>query len=232
MNKFYIVKVNNTLIPIQIVKKKKINKITIKPDPLKGQIVVSTPRFSTYNFAMSFVKKNIDWVHDVFYEHKKQNSITGLKTITLIDKEYNVNCQESEKNKIKITENAIDIWYQNIEKGQNMFFNKIKNFAKEEIIKVVDEFCKELGVEYNRISIKDTNSRWGSCSKEKNLNFSWRIILAPRFAFLSVCAHEVCHLVHMNHSKEFWECLEKLYPNYKEGHKFMKENANAIKTLI
>ncbi len=232
MNKFYIVKVNDTLIPIQIIKKKKINKITIKPDPLKGQIVVSTPKYSTYNFAMSFVKKNINWIHDVFYEHKKQNSINDLKAITLAGKEYSIHYQESDQNKIKIIDNIIDIRVQETEKGQAMFFNKIKKLAKEEITKVVNEFCQELGVSYNRISVKDTNSRWGSCSKAKNLNFSWRIILAPEFAFRSVCAHEVCHLVHMNHSKEFWQCLEQLCPNYKEGHKFMQENSNIIKTLI
>ncbi len=232
MNKFYIVKVNDKLIPIQIIKKKKINKITIKPDPLKGQIVVSTPKYSTYNFAMSFVKKHIDWVHDIFDEHKKQNSIADLKTITLAGKEYHINYQEKDINKIKIIDNTIYITCNNIEKGQTMFFNKIKKLAKAEITKVVDNFCQELGVSYNRISIKDTNSRWGSCSKEKNLNFSWRIVLAPEFAFHSVCAHEVCHLLHMNHSQEFWQCLEKLCPNYKEGHKFMEENSNTIKTLV
>ncbi len=67
----------------------------------------------------------------------------------------------------------------------------------------------------NRISIKNTKSRWGSCSKKGNLNFNYKIVLLPQDLADYVIVHELCHLGEFNHSKKFWKLVELTIPNYK-----------------
>ena len=64
-----------------------------------------------------------------------------------------------------------------------------------------------------RVSVKDTRSRWGSCAANRNLSFSWRLVMAPRFVQDYVAAHEVAHLRHMNHGPRFWALVEELTPH-------------------
>lgn len=85
-----------------------------------------------------------------------------------------------------------------------------------------------VGVEYNKIHIKDQKSRWGSCSGKGNLNFNWRLIMAPEAVLDYVVIHELCHLIHMNHSPEFWKLVERMCPAYKEQKRWLKINGEML----
>src|SRR5437870_2572055 len=74
-------------------------------------------------------------------------------------------------------------------------------------------YAAELGVAIKRICVRDQSSRWGSCSNTGVLSFSWRLILAPSFVLDYLAAHEVCHLVELNHSARFWRLVKRLYPD-------------------
>ena len=72
-------------------------------------------------------------------------------------------------------------------------------------------YADRLGKPVGRITLRDTRSRWGSCSSEGNLNYSWRLIMAPAHVLDYVAAHEVAHLQEMNHSQAFWDVVDRLY---------------------
>jgi len=82
--------------------------------------------------------------------------------------------------------------------------------------------AKAFGAEIEKITIKDTKSRWGSCSATKNIALSWRLILTPSDVAEYVCIHEAAHLLHMNHSKDFWRAVAKLSPHYKAHRHWLK----------
>lgn len=86
------------------------------------------------------------------------------------------------------------------------------------------EYAKNLGVAYNQIRIKDQHTRWGSCSTKHNLNFNWRLVLMPEYILDYVVAHEVAHLIEMNHSAKFWKVVETLYPDWQEARAWLKSN--------
>ena len=100
--------------------------------------------------------------------------------------------------------------------------------AKEIIPERAAYYAPLVGVDYGRITIRHQRTRWGSCSSNKTLSFSWRIMLAPPRVTDYVVIHEVCHLRHMNHSKEFWNMVESLDPDYKEHRRWLKENGNTL----
>ena len=85
-------------------------------------------------------------------------------------------------------------------------------------------FARLMGVSYRNITIREQKTRWGSCSSEKNLNFNWKLILAPPEVLDYVVVHELCHLKEINHSKAFWDEVGKVMPEYETYKLWLKEN--------
>jgi len=89
----------------------------------------------------------------------------------------------------------------------------LKREAQRDLEAASRRYAAELGVAIKRIYVRDQSSRWGSCSNTGVLSFSWRLILAPAFVLDYLAAHEVCHLVELNHSLRFWRLVKRLYPD-------------------
>ncbi|MEN6389354.1 MAG: SprT family zinc-dependent metalloprotease [Syntrophomonas sp.] len=79
----------------------------------------------------------------------------------------------------------------------------------------------------NRVFIKAQRSRWGSCSSLGNLNFNWKIVLLPPAVFDYIIVHEMCHLVYLNHSRQFWNLVASILPNYKESYQWLRKHTPA-----
>ena len=92
----------------------------------------------------------------------------------------------------------------------------LKREARHDLQRSAEAYADELGVKVKRLSIRDQSSRWGSCTSAGSLSFSWRLILAPPFVLDYLAAHEVAHLVEMNHSRRFWRLVFGLCPDLRE----------------
>jgi predicted metal-dependent hydrolase len=88
----------------------------------------------------------------------------------------------------------------------------LKREAKADLEAASRRAADRLGVRIKRVSIRDQASRWGSCSTTGVLSYSWRLVLAPPYVLDYLAAHEVAHLVEMNHSRRFWRLVAKIYP--------------------
>jgi predicted metal-dependent hydrolase len=93
----------------------------------------------------------------------------------------------------------------------------LRREAKRELETASQRFAGELGVGVRRVAVRDQASRWGSCSTAGVLSFSWRLILAPSFVLNYLAAHEVAHLVEMNHSARFWRLVQRLCPDHERA---------------
>ena len=102
--------------------------------------------------------------------------------------------------------------------------NLYRRKAEEILRKRTLYFAKMMGVQFNRITIKEQKTRWGSCSNSHNLNFNWKLVLAPPEVLDYVVVHELCHIKEMNHSNAFWSEVEKVLPDYKTRRTWLKEN--------
>ena len=89
-------------------------------------------------------------------------------------------------------------------------------------------YASLIGVDYNRVTIRHQKTKWGSCSGKKNLNFNCLLLLTPTEVMDSVIVHELCHLKHMNHSKEFWGEVEKIIPDYKTSYTWLKKHGGEL----
>ncbi|MBO0733146.1 MAG: M48 family metallopeptidase [Methylocapsa sp.] len=100
--------------------------------------------------------------------------------------------------------------------------------AKKDIEAAVIRYAQQVGVSPRRISLRDPVSRWGSCSSSGALSFSWRLILAPPFVLDYLAAHEIAHLLHMNHSKLFWEAVERLTTDTRRAEAWLKTQGSGL----
>jgi predicted metal-dependent hydrolase len=104
----------------------------------------------------------------------------------------------------------------------------LKHEAKQELAAASLAYAKTMEVTFRRITVRDQSSRWGSCSTDGNLSYSWRLILAPPFVLDYVAAHEVAHLKYMNHGARYWRLVLSHCPRAKEALHWLRRHGSAL----
>lgn len=89
-------------------------------------------------------------------------------------------------------------------------------------------YAERMGVSYNKITIRDQKTRWGSCSGKGNLNFNWRLVLAPVSVLDYVVVHELAHRKEMNHSSRFWSVVGAIMPDYEIHRSWLRDHGNNL----
>jgi predicted metal-dependent hydrolase len=95
--------------------------------------------------------------------------------------------------------------------------------AKQEIFPVAEDYASKLDVSFRGITVRDQKTRWGSCSSQGRLNFSWRLLMMPKSVFSYIVAHEVAHLRQMNHSAAFWQLVNRINPDVSAAKQWLKD---------
>lgn len=105
---------------------------------------------------------------------------------------------------------------------------KMAETAAQIIPRRVEYYAGLMGVSYNRITIRNQKSRWGSCASGGNLNFNCLLVMTPPEVLDSVVVHELCHRIHPDHSKAFYDAVYKVFPDYDRCDKWLKENGRLL----
>lgn len=104
----------------------------------------------------------------------------------------------------------------------------LKALARERLVAASDRYAAMIGRKVTRVTLRDTRSRWGSCAHDGALMYSWRLVMAPASVLDYVAAHEVAHMVEMNHSDAFWAVVERLYPRWQVQRKWLHNEGQAL----
>jgi len=108
---------------------------------------------------------------------------------------------------------------------------ELRDLADEAVKRIPERvayYAGSMGVTYGRITIRNQKTRWGSCSREGNLNFNCLLMLAPPKVLDYVVVHELCHRKEMNHSSRFWNQVEQVLPDYRQSRQWLKENGGGL----
>lgn len=105
---------------------------------------------------------------------------------------------------------------------------RYRNAARIQFENRVAHFHQITGGNYTSVTIRDQKSRWGSCSSRGTLSFNYRLIFAPPVILDYVVVHELCHLTHMNHSRDFWDMVASVMPEYKLHRTWLKEHGHEL----
>ena len=189
------------------------------------------PKFANFAIAHKFVLEKENWIRSKLARIEYAPDSSQMpKVISILGEEYAISLNNLGIDlPIKIEGKEILISHSISSKNAPVILSRfLKKLAKIEIEKHTQHICQLLDLNYNRIAIKDTITRWGSCSANKNLSFSWRLILAPRNVMEYVVVHEVCHIIEMNHSSRFWNLVYKFCPDYAIAKIWLKRHGKIL----
>lgn len=203
------------------------------------KIVVKAPLYSSTTEVQKLVEKKADWiakkteevkelqkdkpVHhyisgEVFYYRGKPLILNLIinqdRNRIMVKKQAGTLLVVSSTSESDVIKSAVIKWY--------------RERAREVLQQKVSYYQKFIGKSVGDIRIKEQKSRWGSCSNKGNLNFNWKILMAEDDIIDYLVVHELCHRLHMDHSKEFWDSVGKIIPDYKTKEKWLKENGTRL----
>lgn len=103
--------------------------------------------------------------------------------------------------------------------------------ARNRLVTASDHYAAQIGRKVTQVTLRDTRSRWGSCTSDGALMYSWRLIMAPPRVLDYVAAHEVAHMLEMNHSDRFWAVVDRLFPGWQTERAWLKRQGGALQSI-
>jgi predicted metal-dependent hydrolase len=205
-------------------------RIALRLDPRKKMVHLVIPRKASLRKAYNFANDNREWIQSKIQTLTEAVPFLDGAEIPFLGqfRTISVNYDSTlKRTSISLKENEI-IVSTNKEDPSSRIERFLIKKAGEELKKMANEKAKAIGKKIAEIKIKDTSTRWGSCSEDGKISLSWRLALAPSECMDYVVAHEVAHLVHMNHSKDFWELCDALSYDMEDGKYWMGEYGNTL----
>lgn len=200
--------------------------MVIRYQPLQHHISLTLPRYVSIAQGLRFVEERRLWLEAQLCGVKKPVSFSDGQNIPVLGKTYVIrHCGGRGVVRVEGEEILVP--------GEAAFLARrlrdwVKAQAHEAIVALAEEKAREIGKGFRKINLRDTSSRWGSCSHDGHLSFSWRLVFAPFEVLAYVVCHEVAHLKHMDHSRDFWEEVAGLDPQYKEGRLWLKRHGSKL----
>ncbi|MBP5243069.1 MAG: M48 family metallopeptidase, partial [Clostridia bacterium] len=214
---------NKTMFEYTFIRKKR-KTVTVRLDQY-GNITVSAPLHYTRAQAEQFLSDHADWIEKKCAELAARQPLPRLtfaegEKVSFFGKEYILAFWE--KRTVAIVENSVFL-------PKDAPMSALKRFYARELKKyvapVMAVYAQKMGVKPTKLSVTSARRRWGSCSAKNAISFSFHLAMCDPFAVNYVIAHELSHILHKNHSKAFWNMVERYFPDYKQARKYLKEKA-------
>ena len=198
----------------------------------KRSFVISCPYFTPKIIISRFIQKNTDWILTHSQKIAPKKSFKKLKHISILNQKYQLIFIKTSRDSVVIYPESRKI-YLNISKDSSSHIRqvlekKLRPFALSLIKTELALLKKQYGFNYQRVTVRNQKSRYGSCSSHGNLNFNWQIIFFPYPQFRHILLHELNHLKIKNHSKNFWNQLALYDPNSKKHNLWLKKEGTKL----
>ncbi|MGH6878273.1 MAG: M48 family metallopeptidase [Rhizomicrobium sp.] len=200
-------------------------RLIVKVHPSTGEVSVVAPSRRSLDHAMEFARSESSWIARRLAHVPEPVDLEPGSFIPFRGENYAIR---------PAARGPAPVW---LERGPRVIRiaghrehapRRLLDFLKREARKVLEarvfDYAQRIEVQPKRITVRDTASRWGSCSTTRSLSFSWRLILAPAFVLDYVVAHEVAHLRHMNHGARFWNLVGELVDDVETPQAWLSKN--------
>jgi predicted metal-dependent hydrolase len=196
-----------------------------------AELIVRAPNLLSVKEIEQFIDKKSDWINKKstsMHAKKPQrpNYIEGEKFLYL-GNEYPLNIDTDNPKGLRFNGQMFSLGTG----GKEEFLAWYKATFKKIALPRLEYYTKNHQFSYNQVRLKTQKTLWGSCSSVNNINLNYLLIGAPIFVIDYVLVHELCHTVHKNHSKDFWQLVSSILPNYKASKCWLKEHGHKLKNL-
>jgi predicted metal-dependent hydrolase len=206
-------------ITVHLRKNSRAKRYSLRISNKDGKISLTLPRWSNLNEAMAFARDQEGWMRKHLAKQLQPIDVRFGETILLDGIAHEI--AHGQGRSVVVDGGVIYIPgrdEQLVPKLRAYF----KTLARERLVPASEHYAGLLGRSIGRVTLRDTRSRWGSCTSDGHLMYSWRLVMAPRAVQNYVAAHEACHLIEMNHSDAYWALVAQVSPNYKADRNWLK----------
>ena len=209
-------------------------RMTLRIPPGDANPVVTIPSRVSLRSAERFVRQQEGWLAARLAERTPALPFEDGARIPFRGETHRLHYRPSSRGTVAIEAGAggpVLAVYGRPEHAPRRVGDFMRRTARTDLQAAVEEFAARVGRRPKAVRIKDTRSQWGSCTPQGVLSFSWRLVLAPPFVLRYVAAHEVAHLVELNHSPAFWRLNAALDPNHDRARAWLKRNGRMLHTV-
>ena len=216
---------------IKIIQSASSRKLILHIDNKERVPVLSIPKYCTRKRAINFVNENMDWILETLQKLPERKHFSDGEVISLFGKSVTINHCPAARCGVRLENDKLIV-----SGGAEFLHRRVKDYirqtAETEFYNLSASLAAKIGCKINNVCIKDTKSRWGSCSTLNNINYNWRVALAPQYVINYLMAHEVSHLKHQDHSPAFWQCVASLDKDWEKGRNWLQKNGRILYTYF
>ena len=210
-------------LPVHMIVNNRARRISLRADPVHSRIVLVKPRRASKAAAIAFAMDKAEWIAASLAELLPPIPFASGVTVPVLNEPHLIN---------HVPDARRGVWRENgclfVSGSADHLPRRVRDWFKEEARRMITPLAYELADRIDktvtRISVRDPKSRWGSCSQDGRLSFSWRLVMAPDHVLHYVIAHEIAHLKVLNHSPRFWQTVETLTEQRDAATRWIKQN--------
>ena len=210
----------NPPVAITLRKSAQARRISLRISRLDGRVTLTCPLRTSDREALAFAQEKADWLRHHLGDQPAQSMVAVGGDLPLEGRVLRI---ASGPGRLIRAEGDLLLVPGPPERAAARLAGFLKQAARDRLAAASDHYAGLLGRPYTRLSLRDTRSRWGSCTSDGGLMYSWRLIMAPPEVLRYVAAHEVAHLREMNHSDAFWNVVRHLYGDYRASRRWLRE---------
>ena len=212
-------------IPLLLRRSAQAKRISLRISQLDGRVTLTMPKRLAEHEALEFARSKEAWIRR-HLDARGDDVLVGIGSeIPLGGRMYAV--QAGSGRRVQITPEGIFVPGPAGQAGKRLGAH-LKEIARDRLAGASDDYAAALGRGYARLSLRDTRSRWGSCTSDGGLMYSWRLVMAPPEVLDYVAAHEVAHLAQMNHSPAFWAEVTRIYGPYDVARGWLRTHGSTL----
>ena len=211
-----------------IIKRPRRRRMSIEILP-SSEVRLLVPEKTTDRLIKQFIQQHEDWIEKTLKKIEKnimpKKQFVNGESFLFLGENYTLVLKSGEKDDVYFENKNLIVTHQGASTSKDKLKQQILNWYKERAKEIIPDrvviHSEEMRLSYNKVRIKTLKTRWGSCSSLKNLNFNWVLMMTPIEVLDYVVIHELAHLVHMNHSKRFWDVVATYCPEFKQHKKWL-----------
>jgi len=221
---------NAASIPIAWRRNSRARRISLRLDPRSDTIIITLPPRATQASGLAWLHQNTAWIASALEARTIPPILANGETIPLNGTSHTIQHRPDARRGVWIEDTTIHI------SGDAAFLPRrlldfLRKQAAASFAPTITRHAENMGLTPRKLALRDTRSRWGSCTRDGRIMLNWRLVMAPPTVQDYVIIHELAHLRHFNHSPDFWNFVDRHTPHRHAAETWLKQNGAALQRL-